>query len=103
MEGPSRQRCAGVPPLTTRPLSPSEEMWNATAAGGGTRSALPELECIDLSGRGCRSAGVSRFGSASRRPLMASVGPAVGGIVVEVGEHVVTARVQGAARVGQFL
>jgi hypothetical protein len=46
---------------------------------------------------------VSRFGSASRRPLMASVGPAVGGIVVEVGEYVVTARVQGAARVGQFL
>jgi len=34
---------------------------------------------------------------------MASVGPAVGGIVVEVGEYVVTARVQGAARVGHFL
>jgi len=32
-----------------------------------------------------------------------SVGPAVGGGVVEVGEHVVTAAVQSAARVGQFL
>jgi hypothetical protein len=38
-----------------------------------------------------------------RRPLVASVGPAVGGVVVKVGEHVVTAPVQSAARVGQFL
>jgi hypothetical protein len=42
--------------------------------GKGLNRFLPELECIDLPGRGCRSAGVSGFGSASRRPLMASVG-----------------------------
>jgi hypothetical protein len=43
--------------------------------GRDFQPVLPELECIDLPGRGCRSAGVSGFGSASRRPLMASVGP----------------------------